>query len=206
MQSMENISHTSAPDDAAIIERVIQGEVNAFEILLRKYESPVLRIVKRHIPPDFAEETVQDVFIRSYQALPGLKKKSDFRNWLSAIAVRTCYDFWRKKYRNREVPMSTLSEAQQERIETLLSTQTTEDQEDAGRRKEAGELLDWALAQLSPEDRMVTELVHLEGLSGQEAAKMLGWTVANVKIRSFRARKKLRTLLDKKFGKKETQS
>ncbi len=203
---MENICHTSAADDPAVIERVIQGDVNAFEILLRKYESTVLRIVKRHIPFDSVEETAQDVFIRAYQALPGLKKKADFRNWLSAIAVRTCYDFWRKKYRNQEVPMSTLSEAQQERIEILLSGQAAEDCEDAGRRKEAGELLDWALAQLSPEDRMVTELVYLEGLSGQEAAQMLGWTVANVKIRSFRARKKLRTMLSRKFGKKETQS
>jgi len=201
---MENIRHTSVPDDSVVIERVMHGDVNAFEILLRKYESVVLRIVKRHIPFDSAEETAQDVFIRAYQALPGLKKKADFRNWLSAIAVRTCYDFWRKKYRNQEVPLSTLSEAQQERIETLLSAQTAEADEDAGRRKEAGELLDWALAQLSPEDRMVTELVHLEGLSGQEAAQMLGWTVANVKIRSFRARKKLRTLLNRKFGKKET--
>lgn len=201
MHKMETICHTSEPDDSAIIERVLQGDVNAFEILLRKYESLVLRIAKRHIPFASVEETAQDVFVRAYQALPGLKKKADFRNWLSAIAVRTCYDFWRKKYRDREVPISTLSEAQQERIESFLSGQAAEDYEEAGRRKEAGELLDWALAQLSPEDRMVTELVHLEGLSGQEAAQMLGWTVANVKIRAFRARKKLRTLVNRKFGK-----
>ncbi|MGE0084290.1 MAG: RNA polymerase sigma factor [Desulfococcaceae bacterium] len=206
MHTMENIRHTSEPDDSVIIEKVIQGDANAFEILVRKYEFPVLRIVKRHIPFASVEETAQDVFIRSYQALPGLKKRSDFRNWISAIAVRTCYDFWRKKYRDREVPMSTLSEAQQERIEILLSVQAAESYEEMGRKEEAGELLDWALAQLSPEDRMVTELVYLEGLSGQEAAQMLGWTVANVKIRSFRARKKLRTLLSRKFGKKETQS
>lgn len=204
---MENIAPISGPDDdLPVIERVLQGDTNAFELLLQRYESDVVRIVKRHIPPDSAAETAQDVFVRAYQSLAGFKKKSPFRNWLSAIAVRTCYDFWRKKYRNREVPLSTFSEAQQERIETFLASRAAEDYEDAAHRKEAGELLDWALAQLSPEDRMVTELVYLDGLSGQEAAQMLGWTVANVKIRSFRARKKLRTLLGKTFGKKETQS
>ena len=62
-------------------------------------------------------------------------------------------------------------------------------------QKEAGELLGRALDRLSPEDRMVLEMVYLEGLSGKEAAGLLGWSVANVKIRLFRSRKKLRKIL-----------
>jgi RNA polymerase sigma-70 factor (ECF subfamily) len=56
-------------------------------------------------------------------------------------------------------------------------------------------LLDWALAKLSPEDRMVIELVYLEELSVKEAADLLGWSAANVKVRSFRSRKKLHSLI-----------
>ena len=61
--------------------------------------------------------------------------------------------------------------------------------------KEAGEVLEWALERLSPEDRTVLELIYLEGFSGKEVALQLGWSVANVKIRSFRSRRKLEKLL-----------
>ena len=66
-----------------------------------------------------------------------------------------------------------------------------------GEQQEAREVLDWALNKLSAEDRMVIELVYLEGLSGKEAAELLGWSVTNVKVRSFRSRKKLQKLLMK---------
>ena len=62
-------------------------------------------------------------------------------------------------------------------------------------QKEAAELLDWALANLSAEDRMVVELIYLEGLTGKEAADLLGWSIANVKVRAFRSRKRLKKLL-----------
>ncbi|NIO03758.1 MAG: sigma-70 family RNA polymerase sigma factor [Proteobacteria bacterium] len=67
--------------------------------------------------------------------------------------------------------------------------------DDKDSQKKARELLDWALDRLSPEDRLVLELVYLEGLSGREAADLLGWSVANVKVRSLRARSKLPNLL-----------
>ncbi len=199
---IKKMSHTQSAvssDDPAIIEKVIAGDVNAFELLLHRYESLVLHIVRRHLPPDDAEEKVQDIFIRAYESLPQFKKKSSFKNWLAAIAVRSCYDYWREKYKKREVLFSTLSEAQQERIERLLSETAGQNYEEAAQKKEAGELLDWALAHLSAEERMVLELVHLEGLSGKEAAGMLGWSVANVKVRSFRARNKLKKLLTVHF-------
>ena len=55
--------------------------------------------------------------------------------------------------------------------------------------------MEWALGKLKPGERMVLELVYLEGLSGKEAADLLGWSVANVKVRSFRSRKKLEKLI-----------
>lgn len=181
--------------DAAIVQRVMDGEPNAFEALLRRYEQPVLGILKRHLPIAQVEETAQDVFIRAYQSLPGFRQNGSFRQWLSAIAVRTCYDFWRKHYRNREIPMSTLSEAQSSWLEKTLSDTSEEAHEARGRMREAREVLDEALGRLSPEDRMVLDLVYLEGLTGKEAAELLGWSVANIKVRAFRSRKKLEKIL-----------
>ena len=62
-------------------------------------------------------------------------------------------------------------------------------------QQDAREVLQWALARLSPENRLVVMLVHLEGYSVREAATLLGWTVINVKVRAHRARRLLRTIL-----------
>jgi len=182
-------------NDNEIICRVIEGDVNAFEHLLTKYKNYVFKIVNKHIPYDQVEEIAQDVFIRTYQSLPSFKGKSSFRQWLSKITVRTCYDFWRKSYRNREVPMSSLSEKQQNWLENVISDQSESSFYEHGRQNEAKEVLDYALDRLSPEERMILELIYLEGLSIKEAADLLGWSLANVKVRAFRSRKKLHKIM-----------
>ena len=180
------------PSDAEIVRQVIDGNVNAFESLLTRYKDLALKIVKRHVPYSDVEEIAQDVFVRVYQSLPTFKGKSGFKRWLSSIAVRTCYDYWRKAYRSREVPMSSLTEKHRDWLEEVISGQSLYEK---GLQNEGRELLDWALEKLSAEDRMVLELIYLEGLSGKEAAGLLGWSVAAVKVRSFRSRKKLQSLL-----------
>jgi RNA polymerase sigma-70 factor (ECF subfamily) len=148
------------------------------------------------VPYNDVEETTHDVFLRAYQSLPSFKGKSGFRQWLSSITVRTCYDFWRKTYRSREVPMAVLTEKHQKWLEEVIAEQSEAAIIEKGSKNEAIELLDWALGRLSAEDRMVIKLVYLEGLSGKEAADLLGWSIANVKIRCFRSRKKLEKILE----------
>jgi RNA polymerase sigma-70 factor (ECF subfamily) len=184
------------PSDIEIIHRVLNGDANAFESLLIRYKDMVLKIVKKHVPYNEVEETTQNVFLRAYQSLPTFKGKSGFKQWLSSIAVRTCYDFWRKTYRSREVPMSVLTEKHQKWLENVITEQSEQAINERGSQDEAKELLDWALRRLSAEDKMVVELVYLEGLSGKEAADLLGWSIANVKIRCFRSRKKLEKILE----------
>lgn len=189
------------PDDSTIqkdfeiVRRVINGDVNAFDSLLVKYKNPVFNMVTKHIPYSQVEEVAHDVFVRAYQSLSTFKYKGSFKKWLFAIAVRTCYDFWRKEYRSREVPMSSLTEKDQDWLEKVISDQSSQVTYEKNSQIEARELLDWALDRLSAEDRMVLELVYLEGLSVKEAAALLGWSIANVKIRSFRSRKKVHKLL-----------
>jgi RNA polymerase sigma-70 factor (ECF subfamily) len=183
--------------DIEIVRRVLNGDINAFESLLIRYKDMVLKIVKKHVPYNDVEETIHDVFLRAYQSLPSFKGKGGVRQWLSSIAVKTCYDFWRKIYRSREVPISVLTEKHRQWLEEVIAEQSEEAIHEKGLQNEAGELLDWALGRLSPEDRMVMELVYLEGMSGKEVADLLGWSVANVKVRCFRSRKKLEKVLEK---------
>jgi RNA polymerase sigma-70 factor, ECF subfamily len=181
--------------DSEIVKQVLEGNVNSFESLMSRHNDLVLRIVKKHVPYSEAEEMAQEAFIRAYQSLSGFKGTGDFRQWLSSITVRTCYDYWRKAYRNKEVSMSSLTEKHQKWLEEVISDQSEIPFQEEEVQKEAVELLDWAMNELTAEDRMVVELTYLEGLSGKEAAELLGWSVANVKVRAFRARNKLRKLL-----------
>jgi len=188
--------HDGAVTEARdIVKRVLEGEVNAFALLMERYQDYVLAIVKRHAPPNQVEELIQEVFIKVFQSLGGWRQAGRFRAWLSVIAVRTCYDYWRKHYRTREVPMSALSEAHREWLDRVLADASETTWQDITRRREAKEILDWALDQLSAADRMVLELVYLEEQPVKEAARLLGWTTANVKVRAFRARRKINKLL-----------
>ncbi len=187
--------HPRTPSDAEIIRRIIDGDVNSFEHLLKRYQDHVLRIVTKHIPHHEVEEMAQEVFVRAYLALPGFREEGSFKQWLSSIAVRTCYDFWRKQYRSKELPISDLTDSHRDWLEKTLSRQSDNSFHEEYREKEARELVDWALSRLSAKDRIVLELVYLEGFTVKEAAGLLGWSAANVKVRSFRSRKKLEKLL-----------
>ncbi len=194
---MDNNSCSSS--DAEIVRQVATGNVSAFEEVLKKYQMHVLNIIKKHVPYGQVEDIAQDVFIRIYQSLPlpTYQGENSFEHWVSTIAIRTCYDFWRKQYKFRELSMSSLTEKQQTWLEVALSEASTQSFQQKGLEKEAKEILDWALDGLSAKDRMVLELVYLEGHSVKEAARLLGWSTANVKVRSFRSRKKLRQLLNR---------
>jgi len=184
--------------DAEIARRIVAGDVNAFEEILKKYQRHVLNIIKKHVPYGYVEDVAQEVFIRVFQSLhrATFEGQNRFEGWISTIAIRTCCDFWRKRYRSRELSMGSLTERQQAWLEGALSEASAQSFRQKGLEEEAREILDWALEKLSAGDRMVVELVHLEGYSAREAGRLLGWSTVNVKVRSFRSRKKLRRLLE----------
>jgi RNA polymerase sigma-70 factor, ECF subfamily len=194
---------TEGFNDTHVIGCILGGDVNAFELLVGKYQSHVFSIVRKHVPAEQVHEIAHDVFVRAYQGLASFSGKSGFKQWLSGIAVRTCYDFWRSRYRRREVPMSELTDAHREWIENTISDVSENAHERLGRQREACETLEAALTGLSAAERMVIELVYLEGCSHKEAAELLGWSVANIKVRAFRARAKLHKILFE--GKKHDQ-
>ncbi len=192
---IKNMDPRQADGDMEVVHRINRGETDAFEILVKRHKAHVCRIVKKHVPYDRYEEVAQDVFVRAYTSLSTFRGESGFAHWLSRVAVRTCYDYWRKAYRNRELPVSAMGDGEGDLLEGITADLSRESFENRERGRDAGELLTRALSGLTPEERMIVELVHLEGLSGREAADLLGWSVANVKIRAFRTRKKLKKIL-----------
>jgi RNA polymerase sigma-70 factor (ECF subfamily) len=184
------------PDDGEIIRRVLEGEVNAYELLLERYRVYVFGIVMNHVPEYDVEEVAHDAFVRAYRSLPSCKHTDRFRYWLSKIAVRTCHDYWRRRYRSRERPFSALDDGQKRWLEQIQAGTDHSASHDKASDYEARAIFEYAMARLSPEDRMVLELIHIEERPVREAADMLGWSVAKVKVRAFRSRRKLRKILE----------
>lgn len=184
--------------DIDIIRRILDGDVNAFELIISKYQHYVFSIVKRHVPAQLVEDTAQDAFIRIYKALPGVDNQSAFKHWMTTITIRTCYDALRKQYRSRETPVSALSGAGEDKItpyEAALSAQARAAFTQNSDTTETRKLLTWALEQLHPKNRILITLLYLEGYSVKETAKLLGWSAANVKVRAFRSRQQLNNIL-----------
>ena len=184
----------SSREESELVRRIRQGETERFAELIDRYQLHVGRIVGRRVPAERVRELVHEVFVKAYVNLAQFSDSVPFEHWLAGIAVRTCYGFWRERARE-EVPVSALSEEHQRWIEQTLSSQSDRQFRDQTAKQDASEVLEWALRQLSPENRAVLTLVHLDGYSVQEAAQLLGWSLVNVKVRAHRARRALRALL-----------
>ena len=170
-------------DDSAVVRRVRAGDVDAYEVLIARHERSVLRTVARGVPRDRAAEVAHEVFVAAYISLEHYKPTHSFERWLMRIALRTCADFWRAHYRERD------------RLEDHPESATIA--APAKGAPDDREWLAWALSRLSLEDRQTLELVHFEGLSTRECADVLGWSESKVKVRAHRARSQLREHLQR---------
>ncbi len=183
-------------DEDLAIREVVGGNVNAFAVLVEKYKHHVARIASRHVPRDSVEDVAQESFVRACRGLKGFDGRKPFEHWLSRITVRCCCDYWRNKGNSRETPLSDMSEDGQMFLDRLTARMGREEFDREAEKAEALKLLTWALGKLGAEDRTVLTLTYLEGRSVAETADLMGISVANVKVRSFRSRNKLRKLLE----------
>ena len=187
---------TDEREDSECVALVRTGDVQAFEVLVRRYQGYVCSLVIKYLSREYVEEVSQEVFVEAFQSIHTFRGDAPFRSWLSTIAIRTCYAHLRQKYKNREISESQLTEGGEDWCRHMAGEAATRDFDEGERRKHAAEVLTWAMEQLGPEDRMVMSLLYLEDRSVRDAAQILGWGVPKVKVRAFRARKVLRGLFD----------
>lgn len=182
--------------DDALVKLVLEGRSDAFETLVKRHQRRVFSLVAGHVPAQDVEDVAQEAFLRAYKSLANYQGRGKgFGAWLAAIAVRTCHDHWRKVYRRKETPVSHISQEHENWLDSALAESSIQALEEKGASQEARELLEAALDRLEADDRMVLELVYLQELSGKEAARLLGWSTAKVKVRCFRAKRKLEDFL-----------
>jgi RNA polymerase sigma-70 factor (ECF subfamily) len=186
-------------DDDYYVKRICNDDIDAFEVIVRRYQRYVCGLVAKYSSSSLVEELSHEVFIHVFQSIRSYRGDGKFKSWLSTITIRVCYKSLRQKYRNREFNESDLSTGGEDWLRSLQHEEASRLFEEGEQKKQAGEVLDWALEKLSPEDRMIVSLIYLDDKPVKEVALMLGWGVSKVKVRMFRARKRLKTLFEKKL-------
>jgi RNA polymerase sigma-70 factor (ECF subfamily) len=181
-------------DMAECLSRVRERDEDAARLLMDRLYPLVLKVVRAHLPRRATEEDlVQTIFMKVFSKLDQYSGQVPVEHWVSRIAVNTCFNELKAERVRPEWRWADLSEDEQRVVETIASHET--DRDDVGRLA-ARDLLNRLMAALSPPDRLVIRLLHLEERSVEEIRQITGWSVPLVKVRAFRARKKLQKLLD----------
>ncbi len=179
-------------DLAGCLERVRQRDQAAARALVEHLYPLVIRIVRSHLPRRVAEEDLaQDIFLKMFTRLAQYQGNVPFTHWVSRIAVTTCIDQLRAQKRRPEFRWADLSENEAEVLDNVLSDTSAEAPSDG---LAARELVRKLLDQLGPADRTVIQLLDLEQKSVAEIAQLTGWGQSMIKVRAFRARRKLQKL------------
>ena len=182
--------------EAAVIQAVLDGDINAYELLVKEYEKNVYNLALRMVGnSEDAADMSQEAFIKAYNSLTSFRGDSKFSVWLYRIVSNVCLDYLRSRGRRQTVSLSTENDDGEDvEIDIADETQSPERLLD---RRLTRDAVRRGLAALPPEHRQILLLREIQGLSYDEIADALGIEVGTVKSRIFRARKKLCAFLIK---------
>lgn len=184
----------AAFDLAACLERVRARDQVAARDLVEHLHPLVIRIVRAHLPRRVAEEDLaQEVFMKVFSRLGQFQGTVPFPHWVSRIAVTTCIDHLRAQKRRPEFRWADLSEDEAEVLDAVLTNENDVGTNDALAAKE---LVSKLLEQLKPDDRLVIQMLDLEQKTLVEISELTGWSTTLIKVRAFRARRKLQKLFE----------
>jgi RNA polymerase sigma factor (sigma-70 family) len=196
-----NTFYSSMPTDAddfdlpAQLDAVRAGDQAAARDLVEYLYPQVIRIIRGRLPRRVPEEDLaQEVFLKMFSRFEQYRGDMPFPHWVSRIAVTTCIDHLRKQQRRPELRMADLSEDEANMIGVVTRDDSVGH---PGEALAARELLCKLLDQLKPDDRLVIQMLDLEQQTLAEVAEITGWNTTLVKVRAFRARRKLRNHLEK---------
>lgn len=181
-------------DLAGCLDRVRQRDQTAARELVEHLHPLVIRIVRSHLPRRVAEEDLsQEIFMKMFTRLAQYQGAVPFPHWVSRIAVTTCIDHLRAQKRRPEFRWADLSESEADVLDAVM---TNENDVAANDSFAAHELVHKLLDQLKPDDRLVIQFLDLEQKTIAEICALTGWNTSLVKVRAFRARRKLRKLFE----------
>lgn len=166
-------------------------EASASKVMTLLYPQ-VHRIVRNHLPRGMdIEDLEQEVFIQLFQSFHSYDFSRPVENWISRVTMNVCLKALRSKRRRPEWSLAELGFMETAALDTLLANRM----DVQPKPDDTTALLFSLLEYLTPEDRIVIVLLHLEEHSIREISDITGWNTALIKVRAFRARRRLRKLI-----------
>jgi RNA polymerase sigma factor (sigma-70 family) len=181
--------------DKAMVERVLQGDTNAFANIIRSTEGLVAAIVFRMIPNgEDRKDVVQDIYLKTFQKLGTFRFQSRLSTWIGQITFNTCFSFLERR---KLAPVSnggTDSESADEKLERLFAgmENRANETEEMILKKELSEKVKNEIDKLSPVYKTLISLYHNEELGYSEIAEITSLPLGTVKNYLYRARKIVR--------------
>lgn len=179
--------------DTELIQQAQNGNMDAFETLVRRYDRQVFAIAAGYVTSaDDAKDIYQEVFLRVYRGLPKFQFRSEFGTWIHRITTNVCLAHRTRSARHRHIPLDGAGE------ESLEGQPHLHDEATAQRMGEDDEItrrVGRALERLSPRQRLVFTLRHFEGHTLAEIARALGCSEGSVKKHLFEATARMRGAL-----------
>ena len=198
--SISTLVTAIADPDAELLAQVQAGDLDAFEILVRRNTQSVFRALIAILGnTDEAQDAMQDVFLSAFKHIARFEGRSKVSTWLSAIARNAAFQLIRKRKDTESLDSADSSEDGDFRPRQVQAWQ--DDPEQSYSKAQVRKLVEKGILQLSPTYRAVLMLRDIEQLSTDEAARRLGLSVPAVKTRLFRGRLMLREWLSPYFSK-----
>lgn len=171
---------------------VESGSENAARELIERLHPQVASIIRgRHRQAEDWPDLEQETFVRVFQNLHRYRPEKRFEHWISRIALNVCRERWRKQSSRAELRWSDLSEAEQRAFD---QSDAPDGSESDLVTRDAHSLMLRLMEQLDSTDRLILSLLHQEGYQAPEVAARVGLSKAAVRVRAFRARKRLKKL------------
>lgn len=180
--------------DSQVVQRVLEGEKELFEILLRRYNQRLFRVIRSYIhSEDDVRDIMQDAYVKAYTKLQQFNNQSSFSTWLIRIAINEALQYLRK---NKRI---LVNYGKTERLENVFNLPDTSQMNPENQviKTETRVLVEQAVDCLPEKYRVVFMLQQVEGLSNLEIAECLKLTDSNVKVRLHRAKNLLKDELYK---------
>jgi RNA polymerase sigma-70 factor (ECF subfamily) len=179
-------------DDAELLQRIRAGATDEFAELVRRHQARVFAILHRYEhDAQRVEDLAQETFLKAWRGLAQFDARAPFEHWISRIAVRTALDHLRREKKHQgNVGFDDLGE---DALDWLRDGNEKSELDS----RSASEILELALRELSPVDRVVITMQEIEGCTVKEIAAAIGASGIAVRVRAVRARAKLKSALEK---------
>jgi len=180
----------AAADERQLVRRAQKGDKASFEVLVERHQHRVFAVARGILKrQEDVEDIAQQVFVKAYFSLKRFDQRAAFSTWLYKITVNECWDLLRKRKARPLVYEADFSTEQSRQFSA--TEQKADSGPDTSERMAMRQRLDKMLAQLDDRDRSMLILKEVEGFSVEEIADSLGLNANTVKVRLFRARRRI---------------